>query len=92
MVESDPQKLLAKYGITGQAAAILMIVFGVLIIVVRDLLWLLIGFYLIIVGLINLIGHLNTGSSQEQTRPPMATPVKRGSGSQKRQWHKVKIK
>jgi uncharacterized membrane protein HdeD (DUF308 family) len=72
MVEADPQKLLAKYGVTGQIAAILMIIFGVLVIIFPGLIAWIIGLYLILVGLINLIGHIQTtqGTSRPKTQRP----------------------
>ncbi len=83
MVETDPQKLLAKFGITGMVAAVFMIIFGVLVIIFPDLIAWILGLYLIIVGLINLIGHLQTGQSPP-ARAPMAKPVV------KRQWSKYR--
>jgi uncharacterized membrane protein HdeD (DUF308 family) len=90
MVEADPQKLLAKFGITGMVAAIFMIIFGVLVILFPSLIAWIVGLYLIIVGLINLIGHVSTtqSSQQQRERPrpaPLAKPVR------KRQWRKYKI-
>jgi uncharacterized membrane protein HdeD (DUF308 family) len=77
MVEADVEKLLAKYGVTGMVAAIIMIIFGVLVILIPALIAYLIGAYLIIVGLINLIQYLQTTQAQQQQRPPMARPVDR---------------
>jgi uncharacterized membrane protein HdeD (DUF308 family) len=88
MVEADPQKLLAKFGITGMIAAIFMIIFGVLVIIFPGLIAWIVGLYLIIVGLINLIGHISTTQSSPQQRSPpapMAKPVR------KRQWRKYKL-
>jgi uncharacterized membrane protein HdeD (DUF308 family) len=88
MVEADPQKLLAKVGITGMVAAIFMIIFGVLVILFPGLIAWIVGLYLIIVGLINLLGHLPATQSTPQQKPrpaPLAKPVK------KRQWRKYKI-
>ena len=84
MVEADPQKLLAKFGITGMVAAFFMIIFGILVIILPNLISWIVGLYLIIVGLINLIGHAQS-SQGPPTRPraPMAKPVKR-------QWTKYK--
>ena len=53
-----PEKMLEKLGVTGMVAAILTIIFGILVIVFPDLIAWLVGIYLIIVGLIDLIGHL----------------------------------
>ena len=53
-----PEKMLEKLGITGMVAAVLTIVFGILVIVFPDLIAWLVGIYLIVVGLIDLIGHL----------------------------------
>jgi uncharacterized membrane protein HdeD (DUF308 family) len=77
MVEADVEKLLAKFGITGMVAAILMIIFGVLVIVLPDLIAWIIGLYLIIVGVINLIQYLQTTQAQQPRHAPMARPVDR---------------
>ena len=53
-----PEKMLEKLGITGMVAAILTIVFGILVILFPNLIAWLVGIYLIVVGLIDLIGHL----------------------------------
>ena len=60
MVEVNVEKMLAKVGITGIVAAVLMIVFGILVIVFPDLIAWIIGIYLIVVGLVNLVGHIST--------------------------------
>ncbi len=80
MVEADLEKMLAKFGITGMVAAIIMIIFGVLVIVFPHLIAWIIGLYLIIVGLINLIQHLQT---TQQKPAPMARPVERPRGTRK---------
>jgi len=53
-----PEKVLKKMGFTGLAAAILMIVFGALVIAFPNLIAWLVGIYLIIVGVINLVGEM----------------------------------
>lgn len=60
MVEIDPEKILKRFGLTGILAAVLMIIFGILVIVFPDLVAWIIGLYLIIVGIINLIGSIST--------------------------------
>jgi uncharacterized membrane protein HdeD (DUF308 family) len=69
MVETfqhEIDRAFARIGITGQAAAILMIVFGVLIIVFPALVAILIGVYLIVVGLLQVLGHFD---AMRATRP-----------------------
>jgi uncharacterized membrane protein HdeD (DUF308 family) len=84
MVEADVESVLAKFGITGMVAAIIMIVFGILVIIFPHLIAWIVGLYLIVVGLINLMGHFQT----TQSRPPMARPVdkfeRRGKGQKRR--------
>ncbi len=53
-----PEKMLKKMGFTGLAAAILMVIFGVLVIAFPNLIAWLVGIYLIVVGLVNLIGEM----------------------------------
>jgi len=60
LVEIDPEKILKRFGLTGILAAVLMIIFGILVIVFPDLVAWIIGLYLIIVGIINLIGSIST--------------------------------
>jgi len=55
-----PEKMLKKMGITGLTAAVLMIIFGVLVIAFPHLVSWLIGIYLIVVGIVNLIGHVQS--------------------------------
>jgi len=68
MVETDPNKILSKFGITGTVAAIIMIIFGILVIVFPSLIAWIIGLYLIIVGIINLMGHMPTAQAQYSSR------------------------
>lgn len=55
--------MLKRMGITGITAAVLMIVFGVLVIAYPHLIAWLVGIYLIIVGVVNLIGHMDSVKS-----------------------------
>lgn len=59
MVEMNVEKMLAKVGVTGMVAAILMIIFGILVILFPGLIAWIIGIYLIVVGLVNLVGHIS---------------------------------
>lgn len=59
-ISKDVDRFFGKLGISGAASAILMVVFGVLVIVFPELIAWLIGGYLIIAGAINLAGHLST--------------------------------
>ena len=64
----EPEKMLKKMGITGLTAAILMIIFGILIIAFPNLISWLVGIYLIVVGIVHLIGgHLETGKKSLQS-------------------------
>jgi len=60
---TTPEKMLKRIGITGMAAAILMIIFGILVIVFPDLVAWLVGIYLIVVGVVKLVGHISSGKS-----------------------------
>ena len=59
IVDINVEKMLAKVGITGMVAAVLMIVFGILVIAFSHLIAWIIGLYLIITGIVNLIGHIS---------------------------------
>jgi len=63
MVDADVEKMLKKFGLTGMIAAIVMIVFGVLVIAMPNLIAWIIGLYLIIHGVIELLGHLDTNKA-----------------------------
>jgi len=56
-----PEKMLKKMGFTGLTAAVLMVIFGVLVIAFPNLIAWLVGIYLIVVGLVNLIGEMQKG-------------------------------
>ncbi|MEM4188405.1 MAG: DUF3096 domain-containing protein [Candidatus Hadarchaeum sp.] len=72
-----PEKLLKKVGIHGIAAAILMIIFGALIIAFPALISWLVGIYLIVVGALNLAGEL------EKRRPVEPSPSSSGAQAEK---------
>ena len=75
MVDTDVEGMLAKFGVTGMVAAILMIIFGVLVIVFPNLIAWIIGLYLIIVGAVNLLGHIQV--QQAPPRKGVGKPVSR---------------
>jgi len=60
MVETNPDRLLASFGIRGNVAAIIMIVFGILVIVLPKLISLIVGIYLIVHGLLSLDSYMAT--------------------------------
>jgi uncharacterized membrane protein HdeD (DUF308 family) len=60
---TTPERMLKRIGITGLAAAILMIIFGILVIVFPDLVAWLVGIYLIVVGVVKLVGYISGGKS-----------------------------
>jgi uncharacterized membrane protein HdeD (DUF308 family) len=68
--QRDVDAAFRRFGITGAAAAVLMIVFGVLILVFPYLVGVLVGLYLIVVGLLQLLGHLEAGRSRPSLPPP----------------------
>ncbi|MGC8816715.1 MAG: DUF3096 domain-containing protein [Candidatus Hadarchaeum sp.] len=72
-----PEKLLKKVGIHGMAAAILMIIFGALIIAFPALISWLVGIYLIVVGALNLAGEL------EKRRPVRLSPPESGTQAER---------
>ena len=70
-IKGDPiTKIMSKIGITGIAAGIFTITIGVFLIIYEDLTWddmrLIIGFYFIVVGLINLTGYIYSMYSQHK--------------------------
>lgn len=76
MVETDITKVMEKFGITGMVAAVLMIIFGVLVIVFPNLIAWIVGLYLIIVGAINLFAYFQSTQIQQQ----QSGPQPRGTG------------
>lgn len=64
----EPEKMLQKVGVTGLTAAILMIIFGILVIAFPNLIAWLVGIYLIVVGMVNLIGHFESQRSRSGTK------------------------
>lgn len=60
---TPPEKMLKRIGVTGTTAAILMIIFGILVIAFPDLISWLVGIYLVAVGLVNLVGHITSGKT-----------------------------
>ena len=76
VIDQTVGKIFGKLGITGLATAILMIVFGILIIIFQWLIPWLIGLYLIIVGVINLVGYIPALTAKSQPAPQ--APPQRG--------------
>ena len=72
-LQSDIDRMFNRLGLTGQAAAVLMILFGVLIILFPALVAVLIGVYLIVVGLIQLLGTMEANRARS-TPPPRSMP------------------
>jgi uncharacterized membrane protein HdeD (DUF308 family) len=60
-----------RFGITGAAAAILMIVFGFVILIRPELVGILVGIYLVVVGILQLLA---TFEGRPRTSPPPTTP------------------
>jgi len=69
-----PEKLLKKVGVQGLAAAILMIIFGALIIVFPALISWLVGIYLIVVGALNLAGEMEKRSTPKREAQESGAP------------------
>ena len=65
LMPSEVQAFFRRRGISLEVAALLMILFGALIIAFPGLVALLVGLYLIVAGVVTLVGHL---------RKPGATP------------------
>lgn len=59
LVPAELQGFFRRRGVSLEIAALLMILFGVLVIVFRDFVWLLVGLYLIVAGIITLLGHVS---------------------------------
>lgn len=77
MVETDPDKVLAMFGFKGNVAAMMMIVFGILVILFPELISIIIGIYLIVHGLISLDSNTST-SRYTRKRPRYDDPYYRG--------------
>ena len=65
VIDETVGKIFGKLGITGMAAAILTIIFGVIVILDIITIELIVGLYLIIVGIINLIGYIPALTAQK---------------------------
>ncbi|MCA1813531.1 MAG: DUF3096 domain-containing protein [Halobacteriales archaeon] len=72
--QRDMDATFRRFGVTGAAAAVLMVVFGILILVFPYLVGVLVGLYLIVVGLLQLMGHLDAGRAHTAPPPPAAPP------------------
>ena len=59
-IGSEASQFFRRLGLTGEIAAVLMILFGILIIVFPALIAWLIGLYLIIAGVVQLAGHMGS--------------------------------
>jgi uncharacterized membrane protein HdeD (DUF308 family) len=73
VLDSEMERMFRRFGITGQAAAVLMVVFGILIIVLPALVAYLVGVYLIVVGILQLMNHFE--SRPRTAAPPPAPPT-----------------
>lgn len=75
MVQDTVDRVAGRFGIPSQAVAILMIVFGVLIIVLPQLLPWLIGILLIVLGVLWLVGASGaTAKWAPRAREPAGPP------------------
>ncbi len=59
MVDVDPNRIMKRFGLTGTLAAVLMIIFGILVIIFPDLIAWIVGLYLIVVGIVSLLGSID---------------------------------
>jgi uncharacterized membrane protein HdeD (DUF308 family) len=71
LITQEVDRVFRRIGITGEAAALLMILFGILILVFRDLVPVLIGLYLVIVGVLQLLGHIDAGRRRTGATTPL---------------------
>ena len=69
MVRDTVDSVAGRFGVPAQAVAILMIVFGILVIVLPQLLHWLIGILLITVGIVWLVGAGGSGLRMGATQP-----------------------
>lgn len=70
LIPSELQKFFQRRGISLQVAAVLMILFGLLIIVFTDLVAYLVGAYLVLAGIVTLLGYI--------WKPPSAPRAEEG--------------
>ncbi|MFQ6012548.1 MAG: hypothetical protein ACE5LS_02765 [Thermoplasmata archaeon] len=61
---AEIQGFFRRRGISLEIAALLMILFGMLIIVFPELVAVLVGLYLIVAGVVTLLGHLSVPKTQ----------------------------
>lgn len=66
LIKTEVDKIFRKIGISGQIAALVMIIFGIVVILFPSLISWLIGLFLIIMGIITLIGTFQKGPSSPQ--------------------------
>lgn len=71
LIKTEVDKIFKKIGISGQVAALVMIIFGIVVILFPDLISWLIGIFLIIMGIITLAGTMpkRQTSPQYQLQP-----------------------
>lgn len=76
MVRDTVDSVAGRFGVPAQAVAVLMIVFGLLIIVLPQLLHWLVGIFLITVGIVWLISASGSGwrMGPAQPREPASPP------------------
>jgi len=58
VIQSETERAFRRLGVTGEASAVLMIVFGVLVIAFPALIAWIVGVYLIVVGAMQLAAHM----------------------------------
>ncbi|MEE9592316.1 MAG: DUF3096 domain-containing protein [Thermoplasmata archaeon] len=64
LIPNELRAFFQRRGISLQVVAVLMIVFGLLIIVLPDLVGILVGLYLVVAGAVTLLGYIR--------KPPIA--------------------
>lgn len=70
LLKTEINKIFKKIGISGQIAALVMIVIGIMVIVFPFLISWVIGIFFIIVGVITLIGTMSQRPARPQHQPP----------------------
>lgn len=70
VIRGEVDRVFTRLGISGMAAAILMILAGILLLVFPELVAYVLGLYLIIVGLLQLMAHLD---QRPREAPPAPT-------------------
>ncbi len=73
LIPRELRGVFRRMGISLEIAAALMILFGILISIFPALVALLVGLYLVVAGIVTLLGHIGGPKREERTEAPGLT-------------------